>query len=143
MDGGIIKGLKTSQAQKSAHTESFPAPELGMKSTLCCLLTPLSQPLLESLGFSLKVLQSHHLHRAQKLYSRCAVPASSWCCFHAQGMEHFSKTKSHKGQLNRRFEKAQNSSFFLLSCHFLMPLLMRAIANQVFYQDQKALIFSF
>lgn len=89
-----------------------------MKSTLCCLLTPLSQPLWESLGFSLRFCSPTTSTGLRKLYSRCAVPASSCCCFHTHGMEHFSKRNSHKGQLNRRTEKAQNSSFFLLSCHF-------------------------
>lgn len=73
MDGGIIKDLKTSQAQKSAHTESFHVPELWMKTTLLSLY-PSFPSTFGKLGILIKVLQSHHLHRAwEALFQMCSA----------------------------------------------------------------------
>lgn len=117
VDGGIIKGSKTSQ-HKIQHTLSHATLLSSAGKPLCCLPAPLSQALVESLGFSLRLCSPTTSTELGKFYSRCAVPASSCCCFHAHGMEHFSKRKSHQGKLDRGVEKGQNSSFFLLSWHF-------------------------
>lgn len=80
---------------------------------LCCLPAPLSQPLLESLGFSSRFCSPTSSPELGKLYCRCAVPAPR-----SRDAAFLTKKKSHEGRLNRGIEKAQNSSFFLSSCNF-------------------------